>query len=152
MLIDLIKKKYIQTEVEAIDWEEAIKKSAEPLIKDKIIDETYVKSMIHAAKEFGPYFVITKGIALPHAANENTVFQNAIGITVLKESVRFGHEFNDPVKIIFMLAAKNNTDHLDSLSQLANLLSDEKFIKLLYDCQNQKAIYDYIKEKENEDA
>ena len=152
MLIDLIKKEYIQTEVEALDWKDAIKKAAVPLIEDKAINKTYVESMINAAKEFGPYFVITKGIALPHAANENTVFKNAISISVLKDSVRFGHEFNDPVKIIFMLAAKNNTEHLDSLSHLANLLSDDDFIKLLYNCQNQNEIYDYIKEKENEDA
>ena len=46
MLIDLIKKEYIQTEVEAINWEDAIKKSAEPLIEDKAIDESYVNSMI----------------------------------------------------------------------------------------------------------
>ncbi len=144
MLKDLVKQSYIQIDVEASDWKEAIKKSANPMVEDKTVNIAYVESIINTVKEFGPYFVITKGIALPHASSENNVNQNAMTITVLKDSVSFGHEFNDPVKKIFVLAVKNSTDHIDSLSELVELLSDEKFQKKLDESRNPNEIFEYL--------
>ena len=56
----------------------------------------------------GPYIVITKHVALPHARPEAGALESAIGIATLKHPVKFGNKDNDPVKYLFCLSATDN--------------------------------------------
>ena len=80
--------------------------------------------MITGVKENGPYIVLTKHVALPHARPESGALESAIGIATLKTPVVFGNEANDPVKYLFCLSAKDNMEHLNARAELAVMLED----------------------------
>ena len=62
MLKDLTDEKLIRLNIEAADWEEAIRKSAQPLIDEHKVKPSYVDDMITGVKENGPYIVLTKHV------------------------------------------------------------------------------------------
>lgn len=144
MISELIKEKYIQLDKEASNFEDAIEISMFPLLNDNVITLEYVKSIKRICKEIGPYIVITKNIALPHAPSESGVNETAITFTRLKNSVISGNEANDPVKYLFGLSSKNNEQHLESLSELVELLSDKKFIDFLKNVESSQAFIKYL--------
>ena len=115
MLSDLLTEDLVQLNVVASNWEDVIRKSAQPLVDNKKVTEGYVDDIITGVTELGPYIVITEHVALPHARPESGALESAVGITVLKDSVEFGSKDNDPVKFLFPLAAKDSEGHLSAL-------------------------------------
>lgn len=100
--------------------------------------------MIAGIKEVGPYIVLAKHIALPHARPEAGALESAIGVATLKEPVVFGNEANDPVKYLFCLSAKDDMEHLQALAQLAELFEDQAFFELLDRTDDPQEIIAYI--------
>lgn len=150
MLSEVLTKELIQLNVEAIDWKDSIRKSAVPLVKYNKVTEGYVQAMIDSAEESGPYIVITKHVALPHARPEEGAKELAIGITTLKHPIKFGNKDNDPVKYVFCLSAMDNVTHLKALSELVELFDDDHFYDLLEKSGDPDEIINYIKEYEGE--
>lgn len=144
MLKDLINEKLIRLNIEAKDWKDAICQSAQPLIDEGKIKPSYVDDIISGVEEFGPYIVLTKHVALPHARPESGVLESAIGIATLAHPVEFGNKDNDPVKYLFCLSARDNSDHLNALAELAEMMEDEQFFKTLENAESAKEIMDYI--------
>lgn len=148
MLSSLVKKEFIQIGKEASTWEEAIITSAQPLLKAGKITESYIRGIIDSTNESGPYFVLLPHVALPHARPEKGAIEDAIGITILNQAVEFGNQSNDPVKYIFTLSATTNDKHLNALTELAKLLEDEEFFKILDSATSVDEIYKYLKNLE----
>lgn len=146
MLSELIDEELIQLNVPATDWKDVIRKSAAPLVDTNKITNNYVDAMIKNTEESGPYIVITKNVALPHARPEEGALEVALGVTTLKDPIEFGNEKNDPVKYVFCLSAIDNTTHLKALSELVDLLGDIKFYEVMDNANTSEHIIDYIKE------
>lgn len=146
MLSELVKKEYIQLNDHAKDWEQAIQVSAKPLLDDGCFSDMYVDQIIETVKELGPYIVIAKNIALPHAPSKFGAKKLGIGITTLKTPVSFGNKTNDPVKYLFCLSAPNSHDHIKALQELTGLLTDKEFFELLDSSINPDNVLNYIKE------
>ena len=144
MLKDLTNEKLICLNIEAENWEDAVRKSAEPLLNEGKIKPSYVEEIIATAKKIGPYFVLAKHVALPHARPEAGALENAIGIASLKTPIEFGNAANDPVKYLFCLSARNSDEHLDALAELAERLDDPEFFKVIDEAQDAKEIMDYL--------
>ena len=106
--------------------------------------------MIQATKETGPYIVITKHVALPHARPETGAEKIGISIATLKRPVVFGNKENDPVKYIFGLSALDNQTHLTAMSELAELLDHKAFYQVLDNAQKPEEIIDFITSFEKE--
>lgn len=114
------------------NWEEAIKESSKILLERGAIQPSYITAMIQSVKENGPYIVISKNIALAHARPEFGVNQLGVTFSTLAAPVDFGSKLFDPVKLIITLAAKTSADHLELLSGLASVLSDEELVDRLF--------------------
>ena len=69
MLKNFITDKYIRLDIECSNWEEAIRKSGEQLLKEKKVTEEYIEDAVNSVKELGPYIVVAKGIAVPHTSS-----------------------------------------------------------------------------------
>lgn len=147
----MIKKEFIQLSVEADNWEDAIRKSAEPLLENSKVTEEYINKIIETTKTTGPYMVVTKHVALPHAPSQYGALDLAMGITILKEPVISGNEVNDPVKYLFCMSAKDSQTHLDSMAELVELLSNPEFYDLLDHAKDATEILAYIQTKEGAD-
>lgn len=148
MLSDLLDKSLVQLNVEASDWEDAIRKAAQPLVDNNKVTTGYVDDIIKGVNELGPYIVITEHVALPHARPESGALESAVGIVTLKDPVEFGSADNDPVKYLFPLSAKDNDSHLGALQSLVELLSDPDFFAQLDAASTPQDVVDLVHAKE----
>lgn len=80
---------------------------------------------------------------MPHSRPEDGVNEQALSLVVLKQGINFGSD-NDPVHIILMLAAKDNTSHLEMLSTVAELFSDENTIQQIIQSTNKAEIANIV--------
>ncbi|WP_032122519.1 BglG family transcription antiterminator [Clostridium amazonitimonense] len=145
MLSDITNETLIKLKVPAKDWEDAIRQSASVLVENNKATEAYVDAMVNTAKESGPYIVITKHVALPHARPEAGAKDIAIGIATLENPIEFGNEDNDPVKYVFCLSAVDNNSHLRAMSELVELFEMDEFFLTLDRAKDPKEIIDFIK-------
>lgn len=141
----------IQLNVEASGWEDAIRKSTKVLITNNKVRASYIDGMVQIAKETGPYIVITKNVALPHARPEDGAMEIAISIATLKNPVKFGNSENDPVKYIIGLSAIDSQTHLTAMSELAELLEQREFYNVLDNAETPQEVRDYIINFESRD-
>jgi mannitol/fructose-specific phosphotransferase system IIA component (Ntr-type) len=145
MLSKIINENLIRLKVSADNWEDAVRKSAEALLENGKVTASYIDEMINTCKEAGPYIVITKHVALPHARPETGAKEIAIGIATLENPVEFGNEANDPVKYIFSLSAVDSNSHLQAMAELAELLDKEEFYNVLDKAESAEEIMNYIR-------
>ena len=148
MLSEVLKEEYISLGDECNNWIDAVKASGNVLVKNSVIDKDYIDLAINNVKELGPYIVITKGVAIPHASNKYGVYKTAISLIRLKEPVTFCSSENDPVKYVFMLATIDSNSHVLALADLVNLLEDKEFYKCIDDAKSSSEIIEYIKQNE----
>lgn len=148
MLSNLINESLIRLKISAENWEDAVRKSASALLENNKITSSYIDAMINTAKETGPYIVITKHVALPHARPEAGAKEIAIGISTLEHPIEFGNKDNDPVKYVFSLSATGNDSHLQAMAELAMLLEKEEFYDVLDKAETPEEIMNYIKAHE----
>lgn len=128
MLSDLLDERLVQLEVEASDWEDAVRKSARPLVELGMATEGYVDDIVRGVRALGPYVVIAPGVALPHARPESGALAPALGVVTLARPVPFGSPENDPVRFLFPLSATDNDGHLGALQALVELLRSPDFL------------------------
>lgn len=147
VLKDLLTKDTIKLNVEAKDWEEAVRIGGELLVKNGFAEPQYVEAMINTVKEMGPYIVIAPGIAMPHARPEAGARKIGMSLITLKNPVNFGNKENDPIKIVVSLCAIDHSSHLKALSELVELLGDEEFVSILTNAQREEEVLEYIGKK-----
>lgn len=148
MLSDLISESLIRLKVNAENWEDAVRKSASALLENDKITAPYVDAMISTAKEAGPYIVVTKHVALPHAKPEAGAKETAMGIAVLEHPIEFGNKGNDPVKYVFSLSAVDNESHLQAMAELLELLENQEFYSVLDKASSPEEIMSFIRNHE----
>lgn len=129
----LLDKQHILLEARAQTAEEAIREAGNQLLQADDVEERYIEKMVTSYRENGPYFVIAPHIAMPHARPEDGVKRAALSLVRLQEAVSFGHPNNDPVKLIFGLAASSGEEHLQLLQRLSQLLMDQENVQTLLD-------------------
>lgn len=144
-LYDMVRPEIIRLQIQANNWEEAVRKAYEPMVDQKFITQNYVEETIQSVRMVGPYIVITKHVAMPHAKPEAGALACALGIAVLKDAVVFGNEDNDPVKYIFSLSATDNETHLCAMAELVELFNDQDFYHLLDTAVNVEEVMEYLK-------
>ncbi|MGI5173186.1 PTS sugar transporter subunit IIA [Treponema sp. OMZ 840] len=101
----ILKHKTYRLKYRAQTWQEAIKSSVDLLIASGCAEERYYASILENVKEFGPYFVIAPGIAMPHARPEQGALAVGFSLITLETPVVFGHKTNDPVDILLCISA-----------------------------------------------
>lgn len=127
-LLDGLTEKEIQLQLDAKNWEDAIRMSAAPLVREGYITPGYVDCMVNNVKTMGPYIVITKGIALPHALLADGVLRSCISLATLKTPVSFGNKINDPVRLVICIATADKKEHMREMSKLIRFISDKEAV------------------------
>jgi len=109
----------------------AIELAGELLVQSGKAKHSYVASMLEAVERFGPYIVIAPGIALAHGKPSEDVIETGLSLLVLKQAIEFKHAQNDPVQLVFGLAATDHESHIETMAKLAELLSDQDRVSTL---------------------
>lgn len=122
----------IQFEKSVDTWQEAIIKSAQPLMDGGYINQGYLDAMIESVNEYGPYIVIAPKVAMPHARPETGSLKMGYAILKLEEPVSFSEEAEHQVELLVALSCENPESHLEVLQFIVEVLSDEdKFARAL---------------------
>ncbi|MDO5027108.1 MAG: PTS sugar transporter subunit IIA [Tissierellia bacterium] len=137
--------KDIKLNIEADNWEDAIRKLAIVPLERKLINQNYVEAMVNSVKEFGPYIVLGPHIALAHARPEDGALETALYFTSLKDSIEFGSEDFDPVKILILLSAKDSDSHINLLSDLSVILGDDEAVEKLMNASSEQEFLNTLK-------
>lgn len=139
----LLKQENVQICERADDWRDAIRISVQPLEQGGYVESCYKDGIIENVEKLGPYIVIADDIALPHARPEQGVRETQISITLFRQGVQF--EGRDTTARLFVtLAAKDNNQHLEALSQISELLSDEDVIDQILASPDRQTLYHYF--------
>lgn len=139
----LLKQENVQIYEKADDWRDAIRISVQPLEQGGYVEGCYKDGIIENVEKLGPYIVIAEDIALPHARPEQGVIGTQISITLFRQGVQF--EGRDTTARLFVtLAAKDNNEHLEALSQISELLSDEDVVDQIMASPDRQTLYHYF--------
>ncbi len=126
------------------DRELAIKIAGELLVNSGKVEPSYVQSMLDAVAKFGPYIVIAPGIALAHGKPGDNVIDTGLSLLVLKTPINFEHQQNDPVSLVFGLAARDHESHISIMASLAEVLSDQAKVDSLLRSKDSDQIRDLL--------
>ncbi len=135
--MNIVEKENIRLKVRADSWDQAIYEAGALLLKSGKIKKTYIQRMIEGVTTYGPYIVIIPHVAIAHARPDENVLEEGMSLITLEKPVRFGNEANDPVDIVFALAAKSNHGHLTTIAHLSSFLENEQH---LIDIRNSRDI------------
>lgn len=130
--------------VAAADWEEAVRAAGQLLLEAGAIEESYIQRCVDTVQTEGPYMVLTKGIALAHTRPGADVHKEALSLVSLETPVEFGHKDNDPVKLVFLLAALTDNSHIGALMELAQKLSEEGVKETLPTITDSEQLYRFL--------
>ncbi|KUO72660.1 MAG: hypothetical protein APF77_00530 [Clostridia bacterium BRH_c25] len=146
--IDIISADRIKLDIDACDWQDAIRQAGNELLKDNKIKQSYIEAMIDNIKTNGPYVVIYPGIAIPHAASSDGSIELAASLIRLKNPVRFNHVLNDPVKYIIALSITESESIDRLLYNLTKMLGTESFITMMNDIDTPDKLYHILENSE----
>lgn len=144
MLNDWLKAETIHIRHDITTWREAVQASAEPLLEKGIITADYVQAIFAQHEKLGPYYVLAPGIAMPHARPEEGAIALGLSLLTLPHGVKFNSEDNDPVYTIVMLAAPDKHSHIELISELAELFSNDGEMQKIHQAKDIKTIQDII--------
>jgi ascorbate PTS system EIIA or EIIAB component len=122
------------------DRSEAITIAGELLVASGRAKPEYIQSMLDAIETHGPYIVIAPGIALAHGKPSEGVEQTGLCLLLLKQPIEFKHSQNDPVQLVFGLAAIDHNSHLALMAELAEFLSEPSNVNSLLTCSESSQI------------
>lgn len=144
----LLTPRYIQLDVECTDWKDAVRKSAEPLLRDGYIEARYIDAMISNIEEVGPYVVLCPGFAVPHEGMNMGSIKVGMNFIRLKTPVDFGEPDYDPVRFICCLSPVDRKTHLKSFFNLVNLIQTDEFKDALVNAKTPEEAARVIEEYE----
>ena len=140
-------KKILEDRIKVVEkvesWEKAIEVGAFPLVKDKKIKFNYIENMIKNIEELGPYIILIPGVAMPHARPDENVLESSISLLKVNEGVKFS-ENTDKVYLMFCLAAKDSSSHIEIIEKLMEVLSDEEKIEKLIKAKTKEELKSFL--------
>lgn len=135
----------ILLQAEAQDWQQAVKLGVDLLVAAGVVEPRYFNAILAGVEQFGPYFVLAPGLAMPHGRPEEGVLKTGFALVTLKQPVCFGDEDNDPIDILITMAAVDAKTHQEvGIMQVVNLFEDEANFDRLRACRTPQQVLSLI--------
>ena len=144
-IIELLDKKSISLEAAPKSKSEALDLAIDLMAESgKIKDKEAYKKLVYAREEESTTGV-GEGIAIPHGKGD-CVDKPGLAAMVIKDGVDFEALDEEPVNILFLIAAPDTEDnvHLDVLSKLSMMLMDEDFRNSLINAKDVDEFIDIV--------
>ena len=132
---------WVQAQREAADWQQAIEIATRPLIAFGAAQPGYVNGIIENTLNWGPYYLIAPGIALPHARPEQGANFNQVSITTLSTPVAFGHEECDPVWLLFCVSATDANAHILTIQRISQFIDSPQRLAAVRDARTDETLF-----------
>ena len=144
-LSDLLTEDFIQVNVKADTWQQAIEKASMNLLNKGYINKNYIRSMIKNVEQNGTYIVISEGFAIPHSSIDEGSIKLGFNLVRLKNPVAFNAGIYDPIKYLCVISAIDNEKHVNALFNLVNLLQICEFKEALNKAESSKDMANVIR-------
>lgn len=144
--MEVLKEKNCRILDGADDWQDAIRKSVEPLEEEGDVEPRYKEEIIKNVEKLGPYIVLAPKVAMPHARPEQGAIKTQVAVTLLKKPVVF-EEGKEPVSLLIALSAADSESHLGTLMTVAEVLQDQEKTDGLLSATTPKQIYECFREE-----
>lgn len=132
----------------ADSWQEAVKRSIEPLIDSGAVTEEYYHAIIESTEEYGPYYILMPGMAMPHARPEAGVKRDAFSLVTLTDPVTFSD--GKEVSVLLALAATSSDIHTSvAIPQIIALFELENAIERLKAAKTPAEVLAMVEESKN---
>ena len=122
------------------DWKQAITLAAQPLLDKESITQVYIKAILNSHQELGPYYILAPGLAMPHARPEQGGIKNGLSFLHIKQGISFDSEDNDPIYVVIMLCAISGDEHINMITALADIFSDDERLSALLKASSMEKI------------
>lgn len=119
----------IKIEDKKCDWESAIRKGVDLLVKQDIATEELAESIIKNTKELGPYYVLMPQVALAHTSPGSYNKKVGLSLVIFREPISFSKNERHNVNLLFTLSALDSNSHMDVLSKFAQRMSEKGIVE-----------------------
>lgn len=144
----LIDNNSIRLGLSATSWEEAVKLAIDPLIESGAVTEEYYHAIIESTNEYGPYYILMPGMAMPHARPEAGVKRDSFSLVTLTSPVTFSD--GKEVSVLLALAATSSQIHTSvAIPQIIALFELENAIARLEACETAEDVLAMIDESKD---
>lgn len=138
----------IRLGLSAETWQEAIHLAVEPLIDSGAATEEYYDAIMASTEEYGPYYILMPGMAMPHAQAGVGVLKDSFALITLKEPVVFSD--GKEVSVLLTLAATDPKIHTSvAIPQIIALFELENSIDRLVACQTPEEVLAMVDESKD---
>ncbi|KXU14114.1 Ascorbate-specific PTS system, EIIA component [Streptococcus oralis] len=138
----------IRLGLSASSWQEAVKLAIDPLVESGAVLPEYYDAIIESTEEYGPYYILMPGMAMPHARPEAGVKRDAFSLITLTEPVTFSD--GKEVTVLLALAATSSQIHTSvAIPQIIALFELEDSIARLEACKSEEEVLALIEESKN---
>ena len=141
---NLLSKERIELDYPAKDWEDAIRCAGKILYDTKTVTKQYVEEMVNSVKKHGPYIVVCKGMALPHADCSKGAIEEAASLVRLKTPIEFGSVYNDPVRYVIGMSIKSAESINQAIYDMMKIFGDENNMNKFDSLPDEQAVLDMI--------
>jgi mannitol PTS system EIIA component len=143
MSMAVLKKENIVLRASVADKTEAIRLAGNILVEQGYVEPTYVDKMFEREELTSTY--MGNFVAIPHGTEDarSLVKQAGISVVQIPDGVDFGD--GNIVKILIGIAGKND-EHLEILSKIAIVLSEEENIQKLIEAASEEDIIRLLNE------
>lgn len=137
---EILVKENIKLNQSPVSREDAILKSGNMLLEKGYVDKEYVESMLKRDENLSVY--LGNYLALPHGEFEAKDYIKTSGMSVLiyPEGIDW---HGDTVKVVIGLAGRGD-DHMEILSNLADIFSDDDNIEKIIHSQSVDEVYELL--------
>lgn len=116
----LMKREFVCISQEEMDWRSAMRKSAEPLLKEGFIDNRYIEKAIENVEEYGDYIVVGPGIALAHANKDFGVYRDGLALLVSPSGILFS-DGETRIHFLFCFASTGEKEYVDLMREIVSI-------------------------------
>jgi mannitol PTS system EIIA component len=143
MSMAVLKKENIELRASVADKTEAIRLAGNILVEQGYVEPTYVDKMFEREELTSTY--MGNFVAIPHGTEDarSLVKQAGISVVQIPDGVDFGD--GNIAKILIGIAGKND-EHLEILSKIAIVLSEEENIQKLIEAASEEDIIRLLNE------
>lgn len=127
-----------------MDWKQAIRVAAQPLLDEGAIETRYIDEIIQQTRLLGPYMFITDDVVLAHAKAEDGVNHLAFSMAVFEKEILFPKQKS--AKLILVLAAEDQVKHLRILKDIMAIFSTPKYKQTILQATSFEEMTRYIEE------
>lgn len=137
MAKEVLSENNIQLNVSLNNKEEAIRYTGGILVDNGYVNATYVEKMLEREALTSTY--MGNNVAIPHGTEDtkDQVIETGLSVVTVPDGVDFGD--GNIVKILIGIAGKGD-DHLEVLSNIAIVLSEEENIPKIVDATSKEEI------------